>query len=231
MGKISFPDFWKYYDQNNVNQKEAICLLESAMPQSLLTDEADWVVKYREPEPKPDLSNPLPVEYMWQRDNYDGEGDRECQTSSIAMALKFLGVPGINSDDDYLRIVNQYGDTTQQATHMQALDHLGVQASFCQTLHKEDIIKQIEAGVPVPLGYLHHGDLGHPTGGHYLCAVGFTQLHLVAHDPFGNMSMVTGYWEATGPEDGKFIHYSWKNFLKRWDVGGGWGWIFDPAKK
>ena len=222
MPEIELINVITYY-KGEPQQKEAIQLLQQSMPASLLQKKAGWYQKWAE-KPEETTENPLSVPYFWQRNNYDGYGDRECQTSSIAMALKFLGVKGINTDDDYLRIIKRYGDTTEQAAHMAALDYLGVKASFSRVMNKQDVIDQILEGKPVPLGYLHHGDLGHPTGGHYLCAVGFTDTHLIAHDPFGDMSMVTGHWEATGQEDGKFIHYSWENFLKRWDVGGGWGW-------
>ena len=53
MSKISFPDFWKYY-KGTPHQKEAIVLLESLMPESLLRDDSVWVTKYREPEPVPE---------------------------------------------------------------------------------------------------------------------------------------------------------------------------------
>ena len=52
MSKISFPDFWKYY-AGTANQLEAIVLLESQLPISLLSEDAAWVKKYREPEPAP----------------------------------------------------------------------------------------------------------------------------------------------------------------------------------
>ena len=52
MSKISFPDFWKYY-QGTPNQLEAIVLLESQLPISLLSEDAAWVKKYREAEPAP----------------------------------------------------------------------------------------------------------------------------------------------------------------------------------
>ena len=39
MGKISFPDFWKYY-KGTPEQKEAIVILESMMPVSLLQDDS-----------------------------------------------------------------------------------------------------------------------------------------------------------------------------------------------
>ena len=224
MPEIELINVITYY-KGEPQQKEAIQLLQQSMPASLLQKKAGWYQKWAE-KPEETTENPLSVPYFWQRDNYDGQGDRECQTSSIAMALKFLGVKGINTDDDYLRIVNRIGDTTEQATHMKALGELGVSSRFVTSLHKSDIVNQIEAGKPIPLGYLHHGSVGHPTGGHYLCAIGFTDTHLIAHDPFGDLGMVSGQWVATGPTDGKSIHYSWENFLKRWDVGGGWGYLF-----
>lgn len=53
MGKISFPDFWRFY-KGTPEQKEAIVLLESMMPISLLQDDSSWVIKYREkPETPP----------------------------------------------------------------------------------------------------------------------------------------------------------------------------------
>ena len=47
MAKISLPDFFRYYS-GTVEQKEAIVLLESMMPDSLLRDQSAWVRKYRE---------------------------------------------------------------------------------------------------------------------------------------------------------------------------------------
>ena len=60
MSKISFPDFFRYFDETNTNQLEAVVLLESLMPDSLLRDDSVWVKKYREPLPKP-LSPPWPL--------------------------------------------------------------------------------------------------------------------------------------------------------------------------
>ena len=54
MSKISLPDFFRYFDANNVNQLEAVVLLESMMPDSLLKDDSAWVLKYREPLPEPE---------------------------------------------------------------------------------------------------------------------------------------------------------------------------------
>jgi GH24 family phage-related lysozyme (muramidase) len=59
MSKISFPDFWKFY-KATPNQMEAIVLLESQLPISLLSEDAAWVKKYREPEPVPDFETVVP---------------------------------------------------------------------------------------------------------------------------------------------------------------------------
>jgi|TARA_R100000084_G_C4616288_1_gene130708 hypothetical protein len=223
MPEINLVDHFDYYVALP-HQQEAIQLLQQAMPDSLLQKKAAW---YRKWADQPPTLNPLPVEYMWQRDNYDGYGDRECQTSSIAMALKYLGIKGIDTDDDYLRIVNRYGDTTDQATHMKALGFLGVPSRFATTLNRSDVIRQIEDNKPIPCGIVHKGSADNPVGsGHYICVIGFTEDDVIAHDPFGQLCMATGTWIAAGPEDGKGVHYSWENFLKRWDIGGGWGWLF-----
>ena len=64
MGKISFPDFWKYY-KGTPEQKEAIVLLESMMPASLLRDDSAWVLKYREqPEIPPCVIPPQCLEII-----------------------------------------------------------------------------------------------------------------------------------------------------------------------
>ena len=60
MSKISLPDFFKYFDPNNVNQLEAIVLLESMMPETLLRDRSAWVELYRKPVPEPEAP-PWPI--------------------------------------------------------------------------------------------------------------------------------------------------------------------------
>ena len=64
MGRISLPDFFKYYE-GTVEQKEAVVLLESLMPTSLLQDDSPWVTKYREkPEPPPAPAWPVTKEQL-----------------------------------------------------------------------------------------------------------------------------------------------------------------------
>ena len=58
----------------------------------------------------------LPVkQYYPQTDSATGHGDRMCFSSTCAMAIKYLrpdALKGSNADDDYLRTVLKYGDTT-----------------------------------------------------------------------------------------------------------------------
>ena len=58
MPRISLPDFFEFY-KGTVEQKEAVVLLESMMPESLLRDASLWVRKYREqPEVPPSTVPP-----------------------------------------------------------------------------------------------------------------------------------------------------------------------------
>lgn len=54
MPRINLQDFFRYYDENNPNQLEAIALLSKAMPDTLMQDKSAWVQKYREPIALPD---------------------------------------------------------------------------------------------------------------------------------------------------------------------------------
>jgi GH24 family phage-related lysozyme (muramidase) len=57
MPQINLQDFFGYF-KGEVQQKEAVQLLQQAMPDSLLRDDSAWVVKYREKPPEPE--SPLP---------------------------------------------------------------------------------------------------------------------------------------------------------------------------
>jgi hypothetical protein len=168
--------------------------------------------------------------YFWQQDN-GSEGWRQCQSSSIAMCLKYLNVPGINDDIDYLHYVNKYGDTTTRAAHYRALSELKVPAAFKMDLDEIDIKAQIDLGKPVPVGILHHGTVDSPRGGgHFIVITGYSGDDFwLVQDPFGELDLVNGYWLEQTPTAGKNQHYSFRNLKSRLFVGGGasgWGWTF-----
>ena len=84
-------------------------------------------------------------------------------------ALKPGTLPGFNGDDQYLAVVQRYGDTTDANTQLQALAHYGVTARLVQTADFELIEEQIARGIPVPCGYIHRDPINRPTGtGHWL---------------------------------------------------------------
>jgi hypothetical protein len=172
-----------------------------------------------DPQPK---QNPLPVIYMSQRDNYR-DASRTCFSSSCAMMLKFLKPNSIKGDNDYIRVVFGYGDSTNSSAQLSALGHYGVNAKFITNGSRDLIKKQIDAGKPVPAGFLHHGNVKNPQGGgHYLCIIGYNSEGYWVHDPWGDCNLTYGTYDST---NGKKLHYSYKNFEPRWLVEGpksGW---------
>jgi lysozyme len=165
--------------------------------------------------------------YFYQQDN-GPEGWRQCQTSSIAMCLKYIDTPGINDDLDYLKIVKKYGDTTQREPHYRALAELGVSATFTTTADDDAVKAQIDKGLPVAAGILHHGAVSAPTGGgHFVVISGYDSKSWLVQDPYGELDMVNGAWEKTGPTVGRNVRYSFKNFEPRFCPDGGangWCW-------
>lgn len=231
--KEGFINFFLYYKGED-NQKKGVELLYRALHMQhpdLLEDDSEWIASYRQ-KPALTVGNPLAVKYMSQLDN-GPEGWRQCQTSSIAMCLNYLGtrdpVSGKLIDDDlkYVPYVRRHGDTTSAAAHQQALTELGVRHRFRTDMHKEDLMREIDKGYPVAIGVLHHGPVSAPKGGgHYLVVRGYSSTHALVHDPYGSIDLVNGGWAAQGVGTGKNEKYSWKNLLPRWDIGGGWGWTF-----
>ena len=136
------------------------------------------------PHPNPLVSVP----YFQQRDSAQlSQRDRTCFSSSCAMLLEALKpgtLPGANGDDQYLAVVQRYGDTTDANTQLQALAHYGLTARLVQTADFDLIEEQITRGIPVPCGTIHRGPINRPTGsGHWLIVIGHTPTHLLVNDP------------------------------------------------
>ena len=227
MPEIQLESFFRFYAQEP-QQMEGIQLLQQAMPDSLLKNESAWVKAYRAKPPEPEAplnSNPLSVPYDCQLDNPGGEGFRECFSSSCAMAAMFWGV--IKTPNEYHAIRPKFGDSTDASAQIRTLQSLGLEARFVQVGSVEKLKAQIDRGRPAPVGFLHHGSSSAPSGGgHYILAIGYTDTHLIAHDPYGELDVVNGGYPKTGGTYGKEIKYSWKNWAPRWSVSNdhdGWG--------
>jgi len=199
----------------------------------LLTETASWAVNFRKAPAtpaQPQGKNPLPVPYLHQQD-MASDGWRKCFTTTAAMIAEYLGAEprGVAGERAYDAVRAAYGDTTVATAQLAALRHLGLDAHYGTDGTKQKIIELIDKGIPVGCGMLHHGSTAHPTGGHWLLAVGHTETHCIVHDPYGEQDLAAGTWAKQG-SGGEFVHYSWKNFLPRWQPGGSGGWYLWATK-
>lgn len=177
--------------------------------------------------------NPMRVQYYSQRDsNVPGQATRMCFSSSCAMLVNTLrpnSLQGLNGDDQYLKRVHQFGDTTDATAQLRALRSYGIKARLTQNATWSDIERQIGRSVPVPCGFLHHGTSVKPEGGgHWLTVIGFTKTAVIVNDPFGELDVVHGGYISS---KGAGLAYSRKNWGPRWMVEGpgtGWAIIADP---
>jgi hypothetical protein len=171
--------------------------------------------------PKPS-QNPLEVEYFYQNDNTSGTGYRECYSSSCAMLA--AGYFKVKTDDEYNKVRARFGDSTDTNAQLAALKSLGLKPAFSVNGGVEDLKAEIDAGRPVGVGWLHAGPVTAPHGGgHWSVVVGYTDKGLILHDPNGEADLVNGNY--LNNSNGKYIHYSYKNFMPRWCVDGpntGW---------
>ena len=172
----------------------------------------------------------LNVPYYSQRDNYR-DALRTCFSSSCAMLLSALKPGSIKGDDDYLKTVFKYGDTTEASVQLKALSEYGVDASFKQNGSWDSLEAQLKKGIPIPIGILHKGPVSAPTGGgHWLVVIGMTadKKSVIVNDPFGDLDLVGGTYSA---KSGAGLIYSKKNLGPRWLVEGeSSGWFISASK-
>jgi len=230
ISKENFKNFFKYY-KGEVQQEAGVGILYDQMRDVLKDDTHNWIRTYRN-QPKFTSSNPLAVPFQSQNDNLSGTGYRECFSSSCAMVAMYYGK--IANDDDYNSIRQQYGDSTDAQAQIRALRSLGLEANFVSNATTCDIRQAIDAGRPVPVGWLHKGHVSAPRGGgHYSVIIGYTKDTWIVHDPNGPAKLVPGGYENSF--NGASQSYSFKDFNPRWIVEGeGSGWLMDirdPSKK
>jgi len=174
----------------------------------------------------------LPVaQYYPQTDSRTAHADRMCFSSTMAMGIKYLwpsSLLGSNADDDYLRTVLKYGDTTNPQSQIKAASTYNVRTTFYKNGSLQHLKDRLAAGLPVPVGFLHHGPSSAPRGGgHWVLLIGLTDTHGIFHDPYGELDNVNGGYPRRGV-GGKAVKYSLKNWLPRWEVEGkGTGWFMD----
>ncbi len=243
MGVERFIDRWQNY-RAQPHQIAAIKHLHAAIAsleggQQILDGQAPWAREFSKP-PTPVKPKPLPLQSgagavslalpFFDQTNDGPDGWRHCQSSSVAMNLAFLGVPGIKDDLDYLKVVQRHGDTTQQAAHVAALRELKAPGRFISSCSMERAKAELDRGFGLAFGILHHGPVTAPNGGgHYIAIRGYDATGWLVHDPYGELDLTNGGWAHQGQGAGRNQHYSYANTNPRWLAEGpssGWAWIF-----
>jgi len=228
---IPFFENWKGLP----HQRAAVIRFWEKVPASLKRRDSEdyltWKAAGKQEEPRT-KTNPLQVRYFSQRDSATEHALRMCFSSSCAMLLETLRpgtLTGPNGDDAYLGRVLRYGDTTDATSHIKALQSYGVEAHMVRNASWKTIEGQIDKGIPVPIGILHKGPVGAPTGGgHWIIAIGYTDDAIIVHDPFGDLDLLTGRYVNNW---GARLRYSRKNLGPRWMVEGpatGWAIVAEP---
>jgi hypothetical protein len=165
--------------------------------------------------------NPLSVRWQSQNDNKSGTGYRECFSSSCAMLAMFWGK--VVGDDAYNAIRQKYGDTTSAEAQLAALRSLGLKADFHTNGSPAALEREIDAGRPVAVGWLHKGPVSAPSGGgHWSVVIGYTDTAWIQNDPNGEAFLVGGGYANN--TKGAGVVYSRKNWNPRWMPGGSGGW-------
>lgn len=230
--RIELQNFFKYYDEKLSHHREAIEKFEKDLEKlapELLEDTSEWVEIFRnKPEPPAEPADViLPVPFYPQTDNYT-QPERTCNSSACAMTLEYFRpgtLEGRKGDDEYLRTVFSYGDTTDHSVQTKALEEYGVKSAFKYDLTFEDLDKELAAKRPVVLGILHKGTLQNPTGGHMIVVIGKNKYGYVCHDPYGDL--YDGYTSSV--YNGRSVVYEKYVLKARWTVDGpgtGWGRVF-----
>jgi hypothetical protein len=157
-----------------------------------------------------------------------------CFSSACAMLVEYMRpgtLKGPNGDDQYLKTVERFGDTTHVAAQLAALKHYGLKVEFTERANFELVARQIKEGIPVPAPYIHRGDVSSPVGfGHWLTIIGDPKPEsIVVNDPLGEPDLISG---ATLNGRGAGLTFSKKNFARRWMVepAGGGRWRYAPGR-
>lgn len=173
----------------------------------------------KEPEKVSEPRFPLKVPYYTQLDSEVwGQAERSCFSSSMAMALEYVNPEGIEGDDDWwLREVLKRGDTVSSTAQVATAKALGYDVEFHMDGTEQDLLDQLDSGIPAPIGILHKGYVDQPTGGgHWIVVIGYDEKYFYVNDPMGDLDLIGGGYPRSGQGKGGGLKYSRKNLMKRW---------------
>jgi hypothetical protein len=127
------------------------------------------------------------------------------------------------NEDDYDALRQRYGDSTSSEAQLAALRHLGLRAEFHTDGTVEVLKQEIDAGRPVAVGWLCDGPVSAPSGGgHWIVVIGYDEKGFFVNDPYGNADLISGGYLSH--DDGAGLHYSFRNWVPRWQPEGSGGW-------
>jgi uncharacterized protein YvpB len=221
---LALQPFFEFF-RGTPHQLAAIKELEDSMPPELLQEDASWFEAWKQSG----ITQRLAVPYFHQLD-HGPRGYRMCFTTSAAMVAAFYGF--VNTQQEYSKVRDEFGDTIYVSSHLKALRKLGLEAEFRNNADDALLEAEIASGRPVLVGWLHRGDIRRrePPScdergcGHWSVIVGFDQEFWYMHDPMGQVDMELG---------GHFTKYGGKNvkiprasFRQRWQIEGkNSGWV------
>ena len=203
-------------------------LEDSLTPEQLEAFKAAYRGK-QQPQEKEKVTFPLNVPYYTQLDSEVwGQAERSCFSSAMAMALEYIDPELMDGDDDWwLREVLKRGDTVSSAAQIQTARAFGFDVEFHMDGTEQDLLDQLDKGIPVPIGILHKGHIDKPTGGgHYIVLTGYDEKYFYVNDPMGELDLINGGYPWATRGKGEALKYTRKNTLKRWliDNSGADGW-------
>ena len=221
-----FAQFWSAF-KAEPQQLAGIEELRQAIAQSdpaLLTEGASWAANFHKEQAAPAV---IKVPYFCQLQMDDGQGWRDCFSTTAAMIAAWKGKvpPNTTGENQYNHIRQKHGDSTIAGAQVAALAELGLTANYATNGTRAKLEELLDHGVPVGTGILHHGQASSPSGGgHWMLIVGHDVNGVIALDPYGELNVSNGTWAQQG-SGGDHVHYSWKNWLPRWEVAGGDGFM------
>jgi hypothetical protein len=216
--------FWRAFrgePQQVAGVEELRQAIEAANPE-LLSEDASWVANFHKEQPR-SQQQIIPVPYFCQLQMDDGQGWRDCFSATSAMIAAWAGK--VTDENTYNHVRQKHGDSTAAGAQVAALAYFGLKAIYATNGTKAKLIELLDRGIPVGTGILHHGQASSPSGGgHWMLIVGHDDSGVIALDPYGELNVSNGTWAHQG-SGGEHVHYSWRNWLPRWEVAGGDGYM------
>jgi len=162
-------------------------------------------------------------------DPEDIDNNLKSQSFCMAMAMKYLDAKGINTINDYLKILNKHGINSSKDSQLKTIRELGYTATFGMSYDEDHIKNNIKKGLPVVVSLISQGPILNPKRGpHSVVITGYDYDSWLVQDPFGKLNLVDGGFIERNIVAGKNIKYPYEQFNRRLFASGGatgWGWL------